>query len=230
MQPTNAYRVWRDSSMYTLIAANIYTLVLVLTQRLSLADVLWLYWLQSALIGFTTIIRILSLKNFSTDGFRINGHAVSATTAIKIFVAGFFMIHFGIFQTVYAIFLAVLTVRLTHAGHPFSFTALLVPLALFAIHHIYSLLQTLRLKAGSTNIGKIMFAPYKRIIPMHVTILVGVWLIANIQVAMLAGLFVGLKTIVDVSAHYFEHHSKVVSAPLMPTVTNAIENTVDRAN
>ncbi len=57
------------------------------------------------------------------------------------------------------------------------------------------------------NIGKIMFAPYARIIPMHLTIILGGFIgaagasfSANTNLAIII-LFTGIKTVVDLITH-----------------------------
>jgi len=55
------------------------------------------------------------------------------------------------------------------------------------------------------NIGRVLFSPYARIIPMHLTILFG-WIVFNAlgeKVALV--LFLILKTIADVIMHVREH-------------------------
>jgi hypothetical protein len=57
-------------------------------------------------------------------------------------------------------------------------------------------------RQGTPNIGTLMFTPYLRVIPMHITILVG-GLFADSGFALL--LFGVLKTIADVGMHLIEH-------------------------
>jgi hypothetical protein len=61
------------------------------------------------------------------------------------------------------------------------------------------------------NIGAIMFAPYARIIPMHLTIIFGGFIGAagsffstNTNVAVIT-LFIGIKTVVDLITHSIDY-------------------------
>lgn len=53
------------------------------------------------------------------------------------------------------------------------------------------------------NIGTVMFFPYLRIIPMHMTILVGSIFTGGSAGALI--LFLGLKTATDLIMHMIEH-------------------------
>ncbi len=53
------------------------------------------------------------------------------------------------------------------------------------------------------NIGTIMFFPYARVIPMHLTIVIGGHFTKGSQGALI--LFLALKTIADLIMHMIEH-------------------------
>ena len=57
-------------------------------------------------------------------------------------------------------------------------------------------------RQGTPNIGTLMFTPYMRIIPMHITIIVGHQFIGSTMTLLLFG---GLKTLADVGMHFAEH-------------------------
>ncbi len=62
--------------------------------------------------------------------------------------------------------------------------------------------------AGRPNLGTLMFLPYARVIPMHLTIVIG----AQIASGAL-WLFVALKTVADVIMHKVEHRTLQGGAP-----------------
>jgi len=72
----------------------------------------------------------------------------------------------------------------------------------FAFNHFYSYRYHRDVdRLGTPNIGTLMFTPYLRIVPMHITIVLG---------AALSGggglvLFGVLKTIADAAMHVIEH-------------------------
>ena len=188
-----------DRSVLALLAANVAALAIAWALKMSLRDLMLVYWIQSVIIGVTSCIRILRLERFDTDGFRINNQAVEETPATKRRVAAFFAMHYGFFHLVYFIFI----VAPGAPGKLGSLGAYVLCAAVFAVNHGYSLRHNLERDArGRPNIGTLMFLPYARIVPMHATILFG---------GMFAGmpaffLFGGLKTLADVAMHVVEHH------------------------
>ena len=99
-------KLFSSPTTITLLASNLFTILLAVTEGWSLALVLWVYWLQSVIIGFFQFWKILSLENFSTEGVKINGHSVEPTQATKFSTAFFFAFHYGFFHFGYFIFLA----------------------------------------------------------------------------------------------------------------------------
>ncbi|MCC6639076.1 hypothetical protein IT409_00790 [Candidatus Falkowbacteria bacterium] len=195
-------KIWLyDPTLWTLIGSNAYTLVMAITQNWGLSMIMWTYWLQSVIIGVFNVARIVSLKEFSTDGVKMNGSPVENTPATKYAMAGFFAIHFGIFHFVYFIFLL--------AGVPDLFTdapqggmnwwLLLSSTSLFLASHWYSFVYHKPTSTKKPNIGHVMMFPYARIIPMHFTIIFGAF------AGWATPLFLTLKTFADVVMHIVHH-------------------------
>ncbi|MDH3414522.1 MAG: DUF6498-containing protein [Gammaproteobacteria bacterium] len=82
-------------------------------------------------------------------------------------------------------------------------TDLLIRSAVFAVNHYYSHGYSRDLdRQGTPNIDTLMFTPYLRIGPMHLTIVVG----ARQLLSTLGLLFFGgLKTVADILMHFLEH-------------------------
>jgi hypothetical protein len=58
----------------------------------------------------------------------------------------------------------------------------------------------------SASVGELMMAPYRRIVVMHLTILLGGWLVLSAEaMAPVLGLLILLKTALDYRAHRWEH-------------------------
>ena len=186
-----------DTSVWALITANIAALVIAIWQGWTLSELMLLYWGQSVIIGASYVARILSLEKFSTKNFRINKRAVEPTSQTKRQTAFFFVIHFGAFHLFYIGFI------LKDAPVTTAFDiGLLVCTLAFAANHWFSYQYHRDLdRQGTPNIGTLMFTPYLRIIPMHLTIILGATLGGG------AGLIVFgiLKTIADAIMHVIEH-------------------------
>jgi len=188
-----------DSSVLVLIAANLVALAVAYGTGMSLRNLMLIYWIQSVIIGLCTVVRILSLTSFSTEDLKMNDQPVEATAATKRRVAFFFCIHYGIFHAVYLTFVA-----FAERGALGSATGYVICALVFTANHGYSLLHNLRRDAqGRPNIGTLMFLPYARILPMHLTILVGGAFTGGTFAFLLFGF---LKTLADVVMHAVEHY------------------------
>lgn len=163
-------------SIVSLLLSNIIVIILAIAQRWEVSTVLWVYWMQSIIIGFFQFLRVVSLEKF---------HAF------------FFAFHYGFFHFIYAIFLASIV-----AKAPENFLSILIGSSIFFLNHLYSFIQNEKVKQ---NIGKLMFSPYARIIPMHLIIIFG----AILGQSMLI-IFLILKTITDLLTHILKHRSKII--------------------
>lgn len=194
----------------TLLLSNLSILYFYISHDLSFNTLLWTYWTQSVIIGIFNFFRIIRLKNFTTGNFRINNEPIKPTPTVKLIIAFFFAFHYGLFHLTYLFFLIFDSVfePLTSNGvSSISWSYVLGGLALFLASHAFSFFYNNDSKKPQ-NIGKVMFFPYARIIPMHLIIILGSILISN--VATMA-FFIILKTIADVVMHVIEHsmHTKL---------------------
>ena len=229
-QPPAGYKkpFYTDVSLWFLVAANLITIWFALTEHWALTEILLAYWIQSVIIGIVNVIKIATLENYSTAGFSINGRHVSPNIGTKTFTAFFFLIHYGFFHFAYLMF--ILALGPTFDGSPgFSDykdlaigTGITIPkvfpssidyasLAFMAltyfINHLASFLYNRKGDAEKTqNIGAVMFYPYARIIPMHLTIIFGGFIsVATGNTAVVMMLFLFLKTGADAVMHVLEH-------------------------
>lgn len=195
---TEVIRGWAgDRSLWILIAINLAVLVLAAREHWSLADLMLIYWCQSVIIGLSQAIRMASLQDFSTENFQMNERDVDPTPATRRTVVGFFLMHFGGFHAVYLLFLC-------FERPPAVDWMVVLAVVGFAVHHFHSLRYNIEIdRRGCPNIGTLMFTPYLRIIPMHLTILFGHMLgIETVAALVLFGL---LKLGADVAMHLVEH-------------------------
>ncbi|MEX2514989.1 MAG: DUF6498-containing protein [Candidatus Paceibacterota bacterium] len=214
---SNRYSILADYSMWMLLASNVITIYLAVAGGWALSTILWIYWFQSVIIGLFNFVRILQLKNFSTEGFRINGKEVEPTNFTRYFTAFFFLFHYGFFHTFYGLFLLVSSFQSSLAGgFTFSrregfissasstiqspdFGLILVVVAVFFFSHLFSYVYNHKKETHGQNIGKVAFYPYIRILPMHFIIIFG-----SFAGNMLL-LFLIMKTAADVVMHVREH-------------------------
>jgi hypothetical protein len=194
-----ANRGRRDNARIALIGlllGNAATLGMAIAQGWSMGALLLPYWLQSVAIGAFNVRRILCLRRFSTKGlFHGGGRPVPRTRKAQVSTARFFAFHFGGFHVFYLPF--VLAAVPTADEWPWL-TAGAIALCLAQWREHRSDLADDA--AGEQNLGVLMFAPYLRVLPMHMTAIFAIG--ADGPDAMLW--FVLLKTLADVGAWWID--------------------------
>jgi len=202
-------------STWMIVFSNVIVILFAIFDELSAVEVLWIYWIQSVIIGVFNFIRIITLKEFTTIGLRRGaGGELPATKAAKISTAIFFLIHYGFFHFVYAMFLGGFSgiTRTSSSGSQANY--LLFTSLIFFISYLVEYIQSARTQTEEIpNLGAVMFAPYFRIIPMHMTIIfggflsmIGAIISMNIDLAIIV-LFVGIKTYVELITSAVDFYS-----------------------
>lgn len=158
---------------------------------MTLASVLWPYWIQSIIIGWYARKRMLALKNFSTEGFTSNDQPVPENEKGKRSTASFFVLHYGFFHFGYLVFLLDMA-KLDSVQDGFC-------IIVCGLSYTFAQRKTCRQQMasdalGKPNLGTLMFLPYLRILPMHLTIIFG--MIGGSTFSIL--FFMSLKTAADV--------------------------------
>jgi len=197
-----------DSSLVGLVIANLVVIVIALVLKWDLGPLMWIYWGQSVIIGFFNFLKMITLRQFSTEDFYHGDGStqVSATRGGQLSASFFFAFHYGFFHFGYYAFLRGMTRR----GF-FDDRLVLFCVALFLVNHYLSYRKNQRFdQERMLNLGKIMFRPYVRIIPMHLTI-IGSGLLAATRGGAFAEssivllLFLLLKTGADAIMHHHWH-------------------------
>ncbi len=86
-------RWYRDPTLFSLVSANLVTILLALTQQWDLATVVWVYWGQSVAYGLVCCLRILageSSKEYA-HGWLDSVARFAANAASTVF----FLLHYG---------------------------------------------------------------------------------------------------------------------------------------
>ena len=203
------------SGLFGVVAANALALGIAAWQHWPLVTLLWPYWVQSVIIGWYSRERILALRQFSLAG--TSGFDQGSDEATRRHTARFFAMHYGAFHLVYALFLAMATsgrigrVAAYHLG-VLDVLFMGVLAVSFVLTHRASYRRIMAAdQQGRPNIGGVMFLPYLRIIPMHLTIILGLGWGYNGGVF----LFGTLKTAADALMHWIEYRitSRTVESP-----------------
>lgn len=122
----------------------------------------------------------------------------------------FFVFHYGFFHFAYLKFIYTSAEVNLNDGYEIIYDKInadlgwiAVAVFIFAIGHLISLYKNIAADLKTQpNLGAIMFLPYGRIVPMHLTILLGAFLASDGAVMIL---FLLIKAAADLLTHGFEH-------------------------
>lgn len=248
----NLARRLRDPSLLFLLFANIVTIICAVVFNWGLMNVLWLYWFQSIIIGFFTMLKIFNAKivgrgkieldvelngkkfsDFEKSLGELVGAKSSSGSEIGLFTKAalgiFFCISYGIFHLIYAMFLLFFFQMFNIFGtgvaiQQANFLGILPIVGLFFVTHAFSyyynyILENER-EMSPRGLQRLVSGTFNRIIPMHLTIIAGGWLMSfsgGFFEAVLLVFFLALKTIMDLAMHSREHRR--LKLPLKASAT-----------
>ncbi|MEM8884468.1 MAG: DUF6498-containing protein [Planctomycetota bacterium] len=207
----NAQPKSAGGSAWAILASNAITMAFAWFQHWDLRPLMVIYWCQSIIIGGFNFARMIKLRQFSTEGLKSNGQPVPETAKGKWSTAIFFAIHYGFFHVGYLVFLLIEVGggsprdRFGGPWEPSTIDLFLIGAGIFSflVGHGISFRKNVEADlAGRPNLGTMMFLPYARIIPMHLTIIFGFWFGSQRGAVML---FMTLKTVADLIMHHVEH-------------------------
>jgi hypothetical protein len=198
------------------VLSNLLPILGIIFLNWDLTSLLFLYWAESAVIGFYHVIRILRS---------------SVPSQLKIFLPPFFTLHFGGFMVGHAIFLFVITLVLTDRGlvdpsletthlmiadvmmnplsAPFIIFGMVWPflIAYLISHGFETFEEDTYVDPTKDQTMYLLLSPYKRIVVMHLTIIFGIGAFVGLSVLPVVGqlastaiiplVFIAIKTIVE---------------------------------
>lgn len=190
-------RGWRRPTLLWLVAANLVPLAGVLVLDWRLGEVMLLFWSESAIIGFVSILKMA------------RGAGLAA-----LFLVPFFTFHYGGFMVVHLVFIGAVFIR-SFAGFWDALVAVGPAFLALCISHGYSFFYALRRREfEGAKPHDPMLGAYKRIAVMHVTIILGALpTLALDEPWPAVALLVVLKIAVDVASHLYEHRAKEMDIP-----------------
>ena len=219
----------RRAAVAALLAANAVPLLGVLLLGWSMQGLLLVYWLESGVIGAVNVPKILYAHGAETPETRkrarrlkTNDRTVSLPDAPERVpetptrrpesrrVARFFLFHYGGFWAVHGVFVGVLPLFADGAGA--VGVAELPTLALgagaAAVSHGVSYRRNYLADGEwrTASPGGRLYAPYDRVLVMHLTIVLGAFAVSALGTpAGALVVMVLVKTALDVRAHLREH-------------------------
>lgn len=195
-----------------LILINIFPLVGVLFWQWSPLNIVLFYWVENIIIGIYVIARILSP---SPDIINNKPEALPQ----KIFLSVFFIIHYGMFCSAHGLFIFDLFADDTIETNGELFTVIPQGLQWFiqnglawtlislvvahAIYYLSDLLQR-NIETSNTEMGK----PYKRIMVLHIAIILGGVAAQKFESGAMAVMLLIIALRIGMDIHFFKKDQK----------------------
>ena len=186
-----------DYPAVVLILSNLIVITLAVKENWPLAPLLWIYWWQSMIIGGFNFLRILSLRDFYSvydDADQNRRNQVKQRN--RVYSAFFFLLHYGFFHLIYWLFIII------KFGRPTAQREIIwLSIVIFLINHLYTFIYYYRHDRNTQpNLSLVMFFPYLRIMPMHITLMLAFFISGSNSLI----LFLILKTGADWGMHRIE--------------------------
>ncbi len=191
------------SSALALVMANLVPLYGVLALGWKVAPILVFYWTENLVVGFFNALKMQHAQgSVNNSGMTLNDRPVTIDSR-KGMIA-FFIMHYGCFTLVHGLFVMIMF----GAGLRNGLNQVGLALLILTISHWISYRRNFigRGEYLRVSFTTLFWQPYARVVVMHMTILFGGALAEHLGAPLGALLvLVGLKTLIDLFAHWLEH-------------------------
>lgn len=214
----------------SLVFSNLLVITLAVFEGWDFTTVMFIYWVQSLIIGLFTMVRLL----FADTALIAEELAAAQAQAqegdvrdtgrlriwgMKIGVSVFFVVHYGLFNLFYfVLFIGSESFGTLDTVQP----AIWAPIVIFFLNHLFSMLYYWKgEKKGGQFIANSILLPYIRIIPMYLTLMIGGFITGLFQLAGFTTLlpmlvvFLALKAYMDIRMHIVMHGMEARGESLM---------------
>lgn len=178
-------------TLANLLFFNLLPIIGVMFLNWDLFILLFIYWLETAVIGIVNIFKMALAHPIHSDEFKNMSYEIYVVHAIKLFLIPFFCVHFGGFMAGHFVFISTFygknTIDLFSQGiEPifklFNWEIILALTGIF-LGHAYSFVKDYVFNKSYllANPAQLMFGPYPRIFAMHLFIILSsfIWFATN---------------------------------------------------
>ncbi|MFA6427316.1 MAG: DUF6498-containing protein [Candidatus Magasanikbacteria bacterium] len=207
--PSKIAQLKNGSPLISLIISNLLPLAGVLFFRWDIATILFMYWFENIVIGICNCIKMAKAQGKTMT--TVEG--VSKPDPDKRFFIAFFLFHYGFFTLGHGIFVFTFF-GIPDAGVLFIFLSIISLFVSHGVSYIRNFINKGEYKKVSPKL--LFIQPYKRIVIIHLTILLGggiTTITGNSLTALI--ILIGLKISLDIFFHKLEH-KKFESSPYAP--------------
>ncbi len=199
-----------------LVISNLVPLFGVIFLHWTAGLIILVYWFENLIIGFFNILKMnkasgpINWAEANTEEITINGKTIEPNQS-KVVLIKFFISNYILFCLLHGIFLAVMIFAGIINIPKFNLAMILFPAISLIISHGYSYFANFIGKKEYTQVAPYnqLFKPYSRVMIFQVVIIFTWFAIGNrIDSSIFAVcLLVGIKILIDVLSHIFEHKS-----------------------
>jgi Family of unknown function (DUF6498) len=204
--------------VFTLLFANLVTIVLAIIGNWDAATTIFIFWAQSVIIGIFTIASIVGADTMAIKADMDARHKERGEEIVldprrvrkhQYMLAAMFFFHYGIFHLAYYDFIINEGILgwVDLAGY-----GIWISCAVFFLNHLYSFLfYRTRERRGEEYVNDMFIGPYFRIVPMHLIIFIGAVVIIILTIFGITStlpvlvIFLVFKTAADLAMHLWRH-------------------------
>ncbi len=194
-------------SVIAIIITNLIPIYGVLFMGWQVFPVIFLYWIENVIIGISNVLKML-LSSPGSPGQWV----------AKFFMIPFFCVHYGMFTLVHGIFILVFFGGYMKSGSPMPGISDLLNLigslqiggavlALMLSHTVSFITNYIgNGEYKQASLSDLMAQPYGRVIILHLTIMIGGFLMMALGSPVVGLVFlIVLKTFIDIKTHLKQH-------------------------
>lgn len=202
-------------SLWSIIAANFIVIALSQWREWSLASLIWTYWCQSLITGLFWFFRMLELKDFHAESWMMEGDLKklaekcmltrespmdTAFRAKAQLAAG----QLFLFITIHVTLL--LRIRsLIPESETWDFRNVAIGASLFFVSQCIAYPKSNRWIAGRRPTAAFIIIPNIALAPIYIYIYMAIWAMAQYATTDTVLLFLGAKTVADVTMHAVQY-------------------------
>ncbi len=211
----------KEPSGILLFVTNLIIIGFIFYSNLEFKDIIWIFWFESLIILFFVCLKVFFISSESYENVIRQDSKEKKMILIKnvftgkIILVCIILFIFLIPLSGYRVFIRFLF------GEP-SYSIYLIPIGIFFFTHLTSFIINFTNDKNIQrfeNFDKLVYEPTLRIVPIHVTILIGAFIILSSAILFRGNLaslvsiynlsitifFLLTKTIVDGATHYYVH-------------------------
>jgi hypothetical protein len=213
---------WAASRTSTtgLVLANLVPLVGVLALGWDLHSLLVVYWLESGVVGAAFAAKIRRAEG-ETDpatlpSVRLNDRSAASFAGVpNQQILGFYLEHYGLFWLVHGVFVLLFPLMFPVLDFASPSAVAVAFVGLLAYHFVSYRVNFLGDREYEhAGPAALMIEPYRRVLVLHVTVVVGAFVVASVGAPVGAlAVMVLAKTLLDLRGHWREHDRARERAP-----------------